>query len=95
MEIGNPGSHSGSTLEEVSARAGSGAARLGERAHQAVDQMSPRVQAMAGRLGEHSEEWMARRDEMMDSVRTYVREKPLVAIGIAAGVGFLLSRILR
>jgi ElaB/YqjD/DUF883 family membrane-anchored ribosome-binding protein len=53
------------------------------------------VQDMAGRLGEHSEEWMARRDEMMDSVRTYVREKPLVAIGIAAGVGFLLSRILR
>ncbi len=95
MEISNPGSQSGSTLEEASMRASETAGRMSSRAHEAVDQVAGRVRDMSERLGERSEEWMARRDEMMDSVREYVRERPMVAIGIAAGVGFLLSRMLR
>jgi ElaB/YqjD/DUF883 family membrane-anchored ribosome-binding protein len=94
METRNMGS-AGSTLEDASTRASAAAGRMSERAHDAVDQMSGRVQDMTQRLGEQGQEWMERSDEMMESVRNYVREKPMVAIGIAAGVGFLLSRLLR
>jgi ElaB/YqjD/DUF883 family membrane-anchored ribosome-binding protein len=68
---------------------------MSERAHEAMDEMTGRVQDMTQRLGEHGEEWMARSDEMMESMRGYVRERPMVSIGIAAAVGFLLSRMLR
>lgn len=95
METRNPGSPGGSTLEEASMRAGAATGRMSERAHEAVDEMTGRVQDMTQRLGEHGEEWMARSDEMMDAMRAYVRERPMVSIGIAAAVGFLLSRMLR
>jgi ElaB/YqjD/DUF883 family membrane-anchored ribosome-binding protein len=93
MEIRNPGSQAGSTLEEASMRAGSATGRITERAQQAMGQISSRVHDVAERLG--SEDWMAQRDELMESTRTYVREHPMMALGIAAGVGFLLSRMLR
>jgi ElaB/YqjD/DUF883 family membrane-anchored ribosome-binding protein len=93
MEIRNPGSQGGSTLEEASMRAGSATGRITERAQQAVGQISSRVHDVADRLG--SEDWMAQRDELMESTRSYVREHPMMALGIAAGVGFLLSRMLR
>jgi ElaB/YqjD/DUF883 family membrane-anchored ribosome-binding protein len=95
MEIRNAGSQVGSALEEASMRAGGASERMSERARSAVDQVTGRVQDITERLSERGEEWMAQSDEMMDSVRQYVREKPLVAIAIAAGVGFLLSRMLR
>jgi ElaB/YqjD/DUF883 family membrane-anchored ribosome-binding protein len=34
-------------------------------------------------------------DDMVESTRTFVRERPVVAIGAAAAVGFLLTRLLR
>jgi ElaB/YqjD/DUF883 family membrane-anchored ribosome-binding protein len=95
MEIRNPGGQGGSTLEEASMRAGAAGERISERARSAMDQVTGRVQDMTERLSERGEEWMAHSDEMLDSVRQYVREKPMMAIAIAAGVGFLLSRMLR
>lgn len=76
-------------------RAGAAGERMSERARSAMDQMSGRVQDMTERLTERGEEWMEHSDEMLESVRQYVREKPMVAIAVAAGVGFLLSRMLR
>ena len=34
-------------------------------------------------------------DDLVEGTRTFVREKPMVAIGAAAAVGFLLTRLLR
>ncbi len=36
-----------------------------------------------------------RADEWLDEVREYVREKPVQAVAIALGAGWLLGRILR
>ena len=85
----------GSALEDASSRAGAAAGRMSERAHQAVDQVASTVQGAAERFGAQSEEWMARQDEVMDQVREYVRERPLMSLAMAAALGFLLSRLAR
>lgn len=34
-------------------------------------------------------------DELVDNARTFIREKPAVAIGAAAAIGFVLTRLLK
>lgn len=34
-------------------------------------------------------------DELVDDARTFIRDKPAVAIGAAAAIGFVLTRLLR
>ncbi|HEU5282554.1 MAG TPA: hypothetical protein VFU53_01970 [Burkholderiales bacterium] len=85
----------GSTLEEASARAGAASGRLQARAHEAVDQVASAMHGATDRLGARSEEWIARQDEMVQQVRGYVRERPVMSLAIAAAVGFVLSRLMR
>ncbi len=85
----------GSALEDASTRASAAAGRLSARAHDAVDRVSSAVEGAAQRFGERGEEWMERQDEMMESVRSYVRERPLVSLAMAAALGFILSRLAR
>ena len=44
------------------------------------------LRARAGQLGELEQQWM-------DSTRSYVRENPLTALGIAVLAGVVLSKI--
>ena len=90
-----PSSPGGSTLEEASVRAGAASGRLQERAHEAVDQVASAVHGATDRLGARSEEWIARQDEMVQQVRGYVRERPVMSLAIAAAAGFVLSRLMR
>lgn len=83
------------TLDEASARTGATTERLAGRAHDAIDQVSSAVQNAADRMSAKGDEWMQRQDEMMQQMRGYVRERPVMAIGIALAVGFLLSRLAR
>jgi ElaB/YqjD/DUF883 family membrane-anchored ribosome-binding protein len=46
-------------------------------------------------LGAKSEEWLAMKDRAMETTRGYVRENPLIALGIALALGILLARITR
>jgi ElaB/YqjD/DUF883 family membrane-anchored ribosome-binding protein len=85
----------GSTLEEASVRAGAASGRLQERAHEAVDQVASAVHGATDRLGARSEEWIARQDEVVQQVRGYVRERPVMSLAIAAAAGFVLSRLMR
>jgi ElaB/YqjD/DUF883 family membrane-anchored ribosome-binding protein len=94
MDTPNP-SNPGSSIEEASGRVGAAASRVSARAHEAVDQVASAVHSAADRLSAQSEHWMAGKDEMMAQVRTYVREKPLMALAIAAAIGFIFSRLTR
>lgn len=82
-------------IDEASARASATTGRLADRAHGAIDQMSSAVQGAAERVSARSGEWMERQDEVVQQVRGYVRERPVVALGVAVAVGFLLSRLVR
>jgi len=94
MESTQPNLGAGTT-EQPSATGSENAARMSQRAHEAVDRVATTAHGMADRMSRHGEQLMARQDEMMQQVRSYVREKPIAALAIAAAVGFVLSRLSR
>lgn len=84
-----------SALEEAAMRAGAAGTRLQARAHDAVDQVASAVHGATDRLGERGEQLIAKQDEVVEHVRSYVRERPVMSLAIAAAVGFLISRLSR
>lgn len=83
------------TIDEASSRASAATGRLADRAHGAIDHVSSAVQGAAERVSAKGGEWMERQDEMVHQVRGYVREHPVMALGVAVAAGFLLSRLVR
>ncbi|WP_423602649.1 hypothetical protein [Sphingomonas sp. MS122] len=69
--------------------AGSVDERLGEQygqyARSAADQLSDLAESLRGKQV----------DDLIDDARDFVRKSPAVAVGIAAGVGFVLARLLK
>jgi ElaB/YqjD/DUF883 family membrane-anchored ribosome-binding protein len=95
MDTRNPSMNPGSSIEEASGRVGAAANRVSARAHEAVDQVASAVHSAADRLSAQSENWLASKDEVLAQVRTYVREKPVMSLAIAAAIGFIVSRLTR
>jgi ElaB/YqjD/DUF883 family membrane-anchored ribosome-binding protein len=75
-------------VEEGLHRATDQAARAANRASDKVDDAKERGRAAYGQARDRADEWL-------DEVRDYVREKPVQAVAIALGAGWLLGRILR
>jgi ElaB/YqjD/DUF883 family membrane-anchored ribosome-binding protein len=75
-------------VEEGLHRATDKAAHAANRASDKVDDAKERGRAAYDQAREHADEWL-------DEVRDYVREKPVQAVAIALGAGWLLGRILR
>lgn len=69
--------------------------RLSDTAHETVDRFSTAASQAAERLSAKSEELLAAKDELVETTRSYVKEHPIAAVGIALAVGMVLSRILR
>jgi ElaB/YqjD/DUF883 family membrane-anchored ribosome-binding protein len=80
--------------------------RAATSAHQAVDRVAAKVSptvervraAAAGSadtLNAKLDDIGSLRDEWTESCRSYVRERPMTAIGVAVLAGFLLSRWIR
>lgn len=80
--------------------------RAAAGAHQAVDRVAAKVGPAVGRVraaAQGSAETMQAklsdldsvREEWTESARTYVRERPMTALGVAVIAGFLLSRWMR
>lgn len=69
--------------------AGSVDERLGEQygqyARSAADQISGFAESLRGKQV----------DDLIDDARAFVKKSPAVAVGIAAGVGFVLARLLK
>ncbi len=69
--------------------------RASERVHETVDRVTDAATSSLQQLGIDSEEWLAMKDRAVETTRGYVRENPLMALGIALAVGILLARITR
>lgn len=79
--------------EKAAEAAASGIERASERAHQAVDRVADSMSSAAHRFGDKSQEWLATQERWMASGRDCVRRHPIASVGIALGVGLLLSRL--
>jgi ElaB/YqjD/DUF883 family membrane-anchored ribosome-binding protein len=67
--------------------------QLSESAHSAVDRATQAAAQAADRLGEKGEEWLAMKDDYVEQAREYVKENPMMALGIALAAGYLFGKI--
>jgi ElaB/YqjD/DUF883 family membrane-anchored ribosome-binding protein len=91
---GMQGSQSGSgTVEKLTEQASAGLGRLSETAQQTMGRVTEAASQAASRLGERSRELYDMQDEYVETARSYVRQHPIAAIGIAIAVGLVISRL--
>jgi ElaB/YqjD/DUF883 family membrane-anchored ribosome-binding protein len=74
-------------------RAAAGIDRLTSGAHAAVDRVADKASSAAARLDNTREQLMAAQARLMQPARERVRRYPIVAVGLAIGLGLLLSRM--
>ena len=63
--------------------------RLADNAHGAID----RASEMAGRVGDKTDELWGMKDDYVASARDYVKQNPLMALGLALAAGYLFGKI--
>jgi len=68
--------------------------RIASGAHQAVDKIAGGAAQVAESLGMKGEQLKDMHAKAMDQGRGYVRDNPIMALGIAIAAGFLLSKLL-
>jgi ElaB/YqjD/DUF883 family membrane-anchored ribosome-binding protein len=67
--------------------------RLADSAHGAIDRATQTASQVAERFGEKSEELLAMKEDYVEAARDYVKENPLMALGIALAAGYLFGKI--
>jgi ElaB/YqjD/DUF883 family membrane-anchored ribosome-binding protein len=67
--------------------------RLGESAHAAIDRATQTVGHIAEQYGDKAEEYLQMKDQYIETARGYVKENPLMAIGLALAAGYLFGKI--
>lgn len=67
--------------------------RLSESAHAAVDRATQTAAQVAERVGEKGEELLAMKDDYVEAAREYVKQNPIMAVGIALAAGYLFGKI--
>lgn len=77
------------TIDKVSDVARPAVDRIASGAHQTVDKLSDAAETLESKrkqLNEVQSRWI-------EETRNYVHENPVMALGLAAGIGYLLSRL--
>jgi ElaB/YqjD/DUF883 family membrane-anchored ribosome-binding protein len=69
--------------------------QVASKVHEATDNLAGAASQAADRLGRRGEEFMESQAELLESIRDYTHQKPMTALGIAVGAGFILSMLLR
>jgi len=82
------------TVDKLASSAHPAVDRLAAGAHGAVDRLAEMADTTAERLSKQAEQLKAARARASASCGSYVRENPLTSLGIAAAVGFVLSRLI-
>jgi ElaB/YqjD/DUF883 family membrane-anchored ribosome-binding protein len=69
--------------------------RIASSAHHAVDRIAQGADGALHSLRGGSTAWKDTGDQSLERVQEYVRDRPLMALGMAVAAGFLLSRLMR
>lgn len=79
------------TSETLAEQATAGLARLSDTAQQTMGRVTDYASHAASRLSDRGHELMD--SPYVDSARSYVRQHPVAAIGIAIAVGLIISKL--
>jgi ElaB/YqjD/DUF883 family membrane-anchored ribosome-binding protein len=86
-------------VDAVATKAGENAApaidRVARAAHDTVDKVAQAAGPAADWLTENAEQLKRQQQELVDGCRSYIRERPLIAIGVALAAGYLAGRLTR
>ncbi len=66
----------------------------GGRGERVVENVRQKASEVADNMGQRMDELRGYAEDAGTTVREYAREHPWAAVGIAAGVGFILGRLL-
>jgi ElaB/YqjD/DUF883 family membrane-anchored ribosome-binding protein len=92
QNTGMQGSTPGAT--DVAEQAASKLGQLSDTAQQTMERLTHAASQAASRLGERTHEFWEAQGPAVEKARTYMREHPLVTIGVAVAIGLVLSRLL-
>lgn len=81
-------------IDSVADKVGPVLERMASGAHQAVDKMAGTAGQAAETLDVNGEQLKGAQMRAMEQCRGYVRENPVISLGIAVGAGILLGRLL-
>ena len=86
-------------VDAVAAKASEKAApaidRVARAAHETVDKVAQAAGPAADWLNQSAAQLQRQQEQLVDGSRSYIRERPLVAIGIALAAGYLAGRLMR
>ena len=80
--------------QEVAERATAKLSQLSDTAQQTMERLTQAASEAASRLGERTHDFWEAQGPAVEKARTYMREHPMVTIGVAVAIGLVLSRLL-
>ena len=69
--------------------------RVARAAHDTVDKVAQTAGPAADWLNQSAEQFKAQQQQVVEGGRSYIRDRPLVATGIALFAGYLAGRLMR
>jgi len=78
---------------QAASKAGPAMDRAAQTVHDTVDKVVQAAGPAADWINANAEQLMQRQDELLESCRSYVRDRPLATIGIAVAAGYLIGRM--
>jgi ElaB/YqjD/DUF883 family membrane-anchored ribosome-binding protein len=69
--------------------------RVAQAAHDTVDKVAGAAAPAAEWMKQNADQLKQQQDALMESCRGYVRERPLVVLGVAVAAGYLFGRLTR
>jgi len=69
--------------------------RVARAAHETVNKVAQAAAPAADWLNESAAAVRQQQEQLIESCRGYVRERPLVTVGVALAAGYLIGRLLR
>ena len=87
-----PDSETKNAAQETAENAAKG---MHDKVNETVDKLTEKGGKFADELCEKGENFMQSQEKVLGECSTWVRENPLTAIAVAAGVGYVFSKITR
>ncbi len=69
--------------------------RVAQAAHQTVDKVAQAAAPAADWISDNAEQLRRQQEQLLEGARSYVRDRPLVAVGVALAAGYLIGRMSR